>query len=477
MTRPIGLRCAARVALALALSALPADLLAETPPLVAAARARDLPALRTLLQSGAAVNGAQGDGATALHWAAHWDDGEAAGLLLGAGANPGAANDLGVTPLSLACLNASLPMVQRLLTAGADPDAPAPVPPLVTCARTGNAAAVKALLDRKADVRAREPHRDQTALMTAVAEGHAEAVRVLIEAGSEIRARARVTRAVINRANPNDVLAAVVGEVSQGGSTPLLFAARQGDARIGALLLDAGADVNDITADGTSALTMAVHGNHTALATLLLDRGANPNIIGSGYAALHAAVLRGNGALVTALLARGANVNSRIRNGTATTRGSREYFLPDSLVGATPLVLAAKFLEPGILRTLLTKNADPTLALQDGTTALMAAAGVGSQTQLFDRRDRIAVLRGSDEAATREVMQVLLALPGDVNAANAAGDTALHGAARMNYPGVIRQLIDKGAKVDVRNAKGETPLAVASGDEARQALRAGGARE
>ncbi len=464
---------ARRVLIACAWLAMPAPsavLLAETPPLVAAARARDLPALRALLTQGAPVNGAQGDGGTALHWAAHWDDVDAAALLLGKGANPGVANDLGVTPLSLACLNASLAMVQRLLTAGADPNA-ATVPPLVTCARTGNAAAVKALIDRKADVRAREPHRDQTALMAAAAEGHVEAVRVLLEAGAEVRARARVTRAVINRANPNDVLAAMVGEVSRGGSTPLLFAARQGNAEVGALLLAAGADVNDITPDGTSALTMAVHGDHTALARLLLEKGANPNIIGSGYAAMHAAVLRGNGELVTALLARGANINSRIRNGTATTRGSREYFLPDSLVGATPLMLAAKFLEPGILRALLARGADPSVPLQDGTTPVMAAAGVGSQTQLFDRRDRIAVLRGSDEAAAAEVVQLLLALPGDVNTANAAGDTALHGAAKMNYPAVVRQLLAKGAKVDTRNAKGETPLAVASGDEARQALR------
>jgi ankyrin repeat protein len=276
---------------------------------------------------------------------------------------------------------------------------------------------------------------------------------------------------VINRANPNDVLAAMVGEVSRGGSTPLLFAARQGNAEVGSLLLAAGADVNDITPDGTSALTMAVHGDHTALARLLLEKGANPNIIGSGYAAMHAAVLRGNGELVTALLARGANINSRIRNGTATTRGSREYFLPDSLVGATPLMLAAKFLEPGILRALVARGADPSVPLQDGTTAVMAAAGVGSQTQLFDRRDRIAVLRGSEEAAAAEVVQLLLTLPGDVNAANAAGDTALHGAAKMNYPAVVRQLLAKGAKVDARNKKGETPLTVASGDEARQALR------
>jgi len=450
---------------------------AEVPPVVAAARGRDLAALRLALQRGAPVNAVQGDGATALHWAAHWDDGAAAAVLLTAGANPNAANDLGVTPLGLACENASEGMVERLLTAGADPDAPAQVPALVACARTGNAAAVRALLDRKADVRAREPHRDQTALMAAVAEGHVDAVRLLLAAGADVRERARVTRVVINRANPNDVLAAMVGEVSQGGSTPLLFNARQGDPGVGALLLDAGASPDEIAPDGTSALTLAVHGNHTALVKLLLERGANPNIIGSGYSALQAAVLRGNADLVAALLERGANVNFRLRNGTATTRGSREFFLPDSLVGATPAMLAAKFLEPGILRLLLAGGADPAVPMRDGTTMLMAAAGVGSQAQLFDRRDRIAVLRGPDEAAAREVVGMLLGLPGSVSATNAAGDTGLHGAAKMNYPLVVAQLLAKGADAGARNAKGETPLAVASGEEARKVLRDAGAPE
>ncbi len=468
---------------ALALMLTPGILWAQSPPLVAAARSRDLTQLKALLQQGVPVSAREGDGATALHWAAHWDDLDAATPLLAAHADPDAANDLGVTPLSLACLNASAPMVTALLAGGANPNAPASVPPLVTCARTGNAAAVQALLDRKADVRAREPNRDQTALMAAAAEGHVEVVRRLIAAGAEVKVRARPTRVMINRANPNDIYAAVLGEITVGGSTPLLFAARQGNPKVAELLLATGADVNDIAPDGGSALTMAVHGGHAALARLLLEKGANPNIIGSGYTALHAAVLRGESGLVTDLLARGANINSRIRNGTATARGSREYFLPDSLVGATPLMLAAKFLEPSILRTLLAKGADPRVTLQDGTTLLMAAAGVGSQANLFDRRDRLAVLKGSDEAVAREVVDLLLGLTGDtnaattVNAANAAGNTALHGAARMNYPSVVKALVARGARLDARNKKGETPLAVASGDEAKQVLRDAGARE
>lgn len=465
------------VTLTLAATALASPAPAERSRLVDAARARDAVRVETLLRGGADANGRQADGATALHWAAHWDDVALASALLAKGADANAANDLGVTPLQLACENGNAAMVNRLLDGGAKTAAPSHVPPLVVCARTGNVAAVSALLARKADVNVREPLRDQTPLMAAVANGHAAVVTALLAAGADVRARAKVTRAVINRANPNDIYTAVVGVVSRGGSTPLLFAARQGSPEVAALLLAAGADPNEITPDGTSVLTLAVHSGHAALARLLLDRGANPNIIGSGYTALHAAVLRGLPDVAADLVARGANVNARLRNGTATTRGSHEFFLPDSLVGATPLLLAAKFAEPAMMRALLARGADARLPTRDGLTVLMAAAGVGSETNLFDRRDRLAVLREADESRAREAVEIALGLPVDVRAADAVGRTALHGAAKMNHPSVVRLLVEKGARLDARTAKGETPLAMASGDEARQALREAGAKE
>src|SRR5262249_13137693 len=335
--------------------------------IVEAARHREPSGVGSLLQERVDDKVAQADGATALHWAAHWNDLDTADLLLRAGANPDALNELGVTPLSLACTNASAAMVERLLQAGANPNAKgARVPPLLTWARTGSVDAVRALIGRKADVNASEPLRDQTALMWAVSQKRADVARVLIEHAADVSARSRPSRVVVNRANPNDIYTAVVGTVSQGGSTPLLFTARQGDIESARLLLASGANVNDLLPDGTSALTLAAHSNHAPLVQLLLERGANPNIIGSGYTALHAAVLRGSVESVRALVARGAFINSRLRHGTATTRGSLEYFLPESLTGATPAWLAARFLEPGILRLLLERGAAPSLQLQAG---------------------------------------------------------------------------------------------------------------
>src|SRR5438128_1887867 len=83
--------------------------------LVEAVRSRDKAAVLSLLKQHADVNTTQADGATALAWAAHWDDLEMTDLLVGAGANVNMANDYGITPLSLACTNGSAVMVERLL--------------------------------------------------------------------------------------------------------------------------------------------------------------------------------------------------------------------------------------------------------------------------------------------------------------------------------------------------------------------------
>src|SRR6185295_4122977 len=167
-------------------------------------------------------------------------------------------------------------------------------------------------------------------------------------------------------------------------------AARVGDVESAALLLAAGANVNDTLPDGTTALIEAVHSGQSAVATLLIDRGADPNNADIGYTALHAAVLRGDLALVKALLARGANPGPRITKGTPLRRSGTDFELPETLIGATPYFLAAKFLEAAIMPVLLSAGADPRVRLEDGTTPLMVAAGMGAGGAraggLLDRR-------------------------------------------------------------------------------------------
>jgi ankyrin repeat protein len=463
-----------RLSLSLSLWLLTASLVlaaGNDPRLVEAVKSKDAASIRTLLKSGIDVNTAQGDGATALHWAVHYDDPGIADLLLHAGARANAANDLGVTPLYLACTNRNAAMVEKLLAAGANPNAKLlnGETVLMNCARAGSGPAVRALLQAGADANAREPGHGQTALMWAAAQQHPDAVRLLLHAEADIHARSRtytqiVTSEVTQRARREELNYTVL----RGGSTPLLFGARSGDVESVRLLLAAGSDANDALPDGMSALVLAAHSGQGAVASLLLEKGADPNASEIGYTALHAAVLRGDANLVTDLLHHGANPNARITKGTPLRRNSEDFNLPAALIGATPYWLAAKFLEPEILRALAAGGADPEKVIGDGTTPLMAAAGLkegnGRGAAPGEDRRGLSLVDGGrlpDESRIVDTVTVALLQPVDIDAANKNGDTALHAAVMLGYDRVVKLLVDKGAKLNLKNNRGQTPLTAA----------------
>jgi ankyrin repeat protein len=445
---------------------------AGDPRLVEAMKGKDAPAVRALLKQRVDVNATQGDGATALHWAAHHDDLASADLLINAGARVDAANDLGATPLHLACINRSAPMVERLLAAGANPNAKLlnGETVLMTCSRTGDVKAVKALLVKGADVKAKEPEHDQTALMWAVSQRHPDVVQMLLEFGASLRDRSRIyPMTVVGEQTQRAGREKLNYTVLRGGATPLLFTARVGDAESALILLAKGADANDAQPDGTSALTLAAHSGQGEVAAALLEKGANPNDMGCGYSALHAAVLRSDLKLVNALLAHGADPNLRIAKGTPLRRDTTDFNLPATLIGATPYLLAAKFLEVGIMKALVAGGADQKLTMPNGATPVMLAAGMGS----FGRQSRrgISVIdfgKVEPEAQVLEAVSAAIGLGGDVNAANQAGDTALHSAASQGYDTVVQFLAEHGAQLNAKNKRGQTPLA------ALRALGAGG---
>lgn len=210
--------------------------------LVEAAKNKDKKAVGVLLRQKLDVNTRQPDGATALHWAAYWNDLDTATQLLGAGANPNAANDYGATPLWVACANRHTDIVQRLLEAGANPNVglTSGETVLMRCAFTGDPAAVQALLAHGADVQAKEPSRGQTALMWAVANRQPDAARVLISHGAALDARTATVRQLRGTGLQGTGSSAGATEFAAGGFTPLLFAARNGDLDAARVLLDAG---------------------------------------------------------------------------------------------------------------------------------------------------------------------------------------------------------------------------------------------
>ena len=327
--------------------------------LIKSIRSKDVAAVRALIKQRVDVNAPQGDGATALHWAAHVDDLAIADLLIRAGAKATVANENGFTPLHLACTNRNAAMVERLLSAGADANAASlnGETVLMTCARSGGAQAVKALLVKGARVNVKEKAHDQTALMWAAAQRHPEVTELLIEAGAEINATSRTyAQTVVGEQTQRFGREELNYTVLRGGSTPLLFTARSGDTASARLLLAAGANVNDALPDGTSALVLAAHSGHGETAAMLLEKGANPNSAGNGYTALHAAVLRSDLGLVESLLAHKANPDVRTTKGTPLRRDTTDFSLPATLIGSTPYLLAARFLEPAIMKALAARR-------------------------------------------------------------------------------------------------------------------------
>ena len=433
---------------------------AGRPALVDAVRSGEISAVRALIEKKADVNAAEGDGATALHWAAYRDDLAMTDLLLRAGANVNAANDLGATPLWLASENGSGPIVQRLLRAGANPNLAlmAGETPLMAAARGGFDQVVAQLIAKGAVVNARAK-RGQTALMWAVAQKHPGVVKVLLAHGADLHAKSDAWNQVM--AVPPHGRLEYNRAIPQGGDTALLFAAHAGDLESARLLVAAGANVNDADAWGITPAVFAAHSGFSDLLGFLLDKGANPNAAAAGFTALHAAIMRRDQGMVSALLSHGADPNASLQTWTPTRRSSRDWNFAPELVGASPLWLAARLAEPGLMQLLLDRGADarfvhhasyhagdPAEPRSEVLTIVMAAVGIGGAGGEGGMRAwvRPAGRTGEPEGRVLEVVKLAVAHGVDLNVRNVDGRTALDGARAMKYAAVVKFLEENGAK-------------------------------
>lgn len=454
-----------------------ANLASSDPVLITAVKKQDTATARELIARNVDVNRTQGDGATALHWAVHRDDLEITKLLVRAGADVNKTNDFGVMPISLAAINRNALIIDTLLRAGADANATLLTGEtvLMRAAFAGDLDSVDVLLKHGADINAKEPVRDQTALMWALGERQTEVARRLVEQGADIHAQTTLR------------------------FTPLMFAAREGDLEATRNLLDAGADVNARALkmrdqrylvgragehlkdeNGMAALHVATVRGHAKVAALLLEHGADPNYNGPGYTPLHWAagtwetemngdngmtapkghewdrmrgVQEGKYELVKALLDHGADPNALIEN-TPSRFGFQVF---KHKVNETPLWLAAFACEPEIMRLLADRGADINLRPESGVSVLMIAAGVS--------RFRSEYIVPEERAL--ETVKMALELGADVNETDPEGNTALHGAAFIRSPRIVQFLADNGADVNAWNEKGQSPIHVAEHDGRR----------
>src|SRR5687767_1169896 len=260
-----------------------------------------------------------------------------------------------------------------------------------------------------------------------------------------------------------------------GGMSALFYAARDGRTESARILVEAGADLAQTDPNGITPLLMAITNNHMDTAHYLLAAGSAVNAVDwYGRTPLWAAVETRNMDVhnatyknevdrepilkfIQVLLDRGAETNVRMKE----TPPIRRFMLPTTgslawvdFTGQTPFLTAALAGDVTVMRLLLKHGADPKIPTFGGTTALMAAAGVNwVVSQTYDE----------GQEALLEAVKLCFDLGMNVNDVNSMGLTAAHGAANRGSDEIIKFLVSKGAKLDVKDKEGRTPMTWAEG--------------
>ena len=478
--------------LALFLALVPTIAAADGPVALAdAAMNGDALTLQSLLRQGADPNARGAFGTPALHWRVRVEDLEGTKLLLKFGADPNGLTERAVSPLALAVENGNAGISAVLLGAGAraGETLPSGETLLMRAAQGGVLEVVRQLLDRGAEVDAREPAFGQTALMFAARAGHADVVTLLLARGANVGLATRLGP-VPAFIPPNSVPGYGFGvgilrggvpadrgrrEPAPGGLTALHYAARHNHVAVADILIHAGADVNAREANGIWPLLMAISSNNVAVARYLLEHGSSVNgqdwygrsplweAVNVRNLYVHNATFR-NGIdraplldLIRSLIDAGADPNVRtketppFRHHLLEITGSLEWV---DFTGQTPFLAAALAGDVTVMKLLLAHGADPHLDTYAGTSALMAAAGVNWV---------VAQTWTEGPESLLDAVKLCYELGLDVNQRNSMGITALQGAANRGSNDIIRFLVAKGADLTAQDAQHRTALDWAKG--------------
>lgn len=496
-----------------------------------AAMEKDIAAVRTLLKQGVDVNQSQGDGMTALHWAALNGDAEIAKVLIQAGANLRATTRLGsYTPLFMAARAGFAPIIDILVKAGANVRTPAQggLTPLMMAASSSSVDALKLLIEAGAEVNATETERGQTAMSFAAAFNQADAIKLLLQHGADINRKSKPVKPAVRpnqggqgqqqqqgqrgqqaavQPPPVPVPAQQQGQQQQQGQrgqandstrgggnprgefTPLMYAARQGNLKAVRALVDGGARLDEVSGDHSTALLLAAINGSFDVAKFLVERGADVMIASVEKATPLFAVVNTQWApktdtpqpstkyeqtqyldLMKMMLDRGANPNARLEKDLWYTQNKEST----SSARITPFWRCANVGDIDCMRLLMSRGADPNISNVDGITPLLVAAGAGfhGNNELTTSSGRLTAVQYLVEElhADVNVADTAEGAPRNdtMNTARAAGGfSALHNAAARGDNAMILYLISKGAKVDAVSRNGTTVADMANGPRQR----------
>ena len=370
---------------------------AGTAPVADAVMKRDAEAVRTLIKGGADVNAAQGDGMTALHWAARNGDAEMTRLLLFAGANVKASTRLGgYTPLLLAAQQGHSAVIAALISSGADVKAANALgtTPLMLAAASGDAQAVTMLVENGAEIEAKEKTFGQTPLMFAAAANSVDAIAALVKAGADLKATSKVNN-VGNLSGPEqEFLAAASGSgnqaggngqgrngqvVAPGGQAPAAAPAAPaaggggggrggGRGGGGAPGVDRPYFYNELIGaqGGSTALLLAARSGFTDAVKVLVAAGADVNQISAGdrTSPMLIATINGHFDLAQWLLEQGANPNFAAHNGVTPLYAALNVtWAPRALYPQPRAYNQQRITYLDFMKALLDKGANPNLRL------------------------------------------------------------------------------------------------------------------
>jgi ankyrin repeat protein len=463
-----------------------------------AAKAGDAAAVKALLKQGADVNAAQGDGMTALHWAATNGDVAMTQMLLSAGANVRATTRLGgITALHLASQGGQAQVAAALIAAGAEPNLATALgaTPLMLAARSGNTETVTRLIEVGADINAKEKTYGQTALMVAAGLDRAAVVRLLLAKGADAKLASSVVdlkalTAPIDGEGRGPAAGAARGPDvpgvtrgyryneligAQGGLTALHFAVRQGSANAVRALAEGGVDLNAPSpGDRATPLLVALINGHFDVAAYLVDKGANPNLgsdagVSPLYATLnvqwapiaaypqpraHLQQSRGYLDVMKLLLDKGADPNARVRRKVWYSGYNFDQSGVDE-VGATPFWRAAYAADVAAMKLLVSYGADPFIP----TTKLFSRRGPEDPAAGADKSGLPVLPIGGPGASP------LLAAAGPGYSTGFAGNSHHHSPSGM-LPAVKYLVEELGFDVNAVDQDGNTVVhnAAARGD-------------